>query len=276
MKSIIITSAWLLVTITLQAQPDESVPVKPLKQQIGLGIGFQQRQLLDEQKSALVYASAEYSAGLFYRKANDRSVFSLDLNFSTGNYFAKHFRNRQIYTVGYNIDGTATTDSVPVFSGILAGVFEVSYLRRIGSQATINWYIGPAIKDMLVYPENNIGLLNSLGLYLTVQAAGNINAKNRLSARIAIPLAAINSRLPWHNTATSPVWSETRTFFSKGTRLVTTNNFQSVQFNLNYTFRFASRWNLGADYTFIWLRIPYYQPMKSISNNFQLQTSYRF
>lgn len=276
MNAIKITSVWLMVTMTLQAQPGETVPVKPLQRQIGLGIGFQQRQLLDEQKSALVYASAEYNGGLFFRNANDRSVFSLDLNFSTGNYFAKHFRNRQLYTVGYNMDGTITTDSLPVFSGILSGVFEVSYLKRIASQASINWYIGPAIKDMLVYPENNIGLLNSLGIYLAVQASGNIDAKNRLSARIAIPLAAINSRLPWHNTATSPLRSETRTFFSKGTRLVTTNNFQSVQFNLNYTFRIASRWDLGADYAFIWLRIPYYQPMKSILNNFQLQTAYRF
>jgi hypothetical protein len=276
MKANKIILIGLFVTLTLQAWPQGSETVKPLQRQLGFGIGMQQRHLLDEQKSALVYSSREYMAGLFYRSISDRSVFSAELDFSTGSFFAKHFRDRKLYTAGYGIDGSVTTDSLPVLSGILTGIFQVSYLKSMGSGEKNAWYAGAALKDLLIYPENNIGILNSLGLYLTAQVARDINSKNRLSANLAIPLVAVNTRLPWHNTATSPVKSETATFFIKDSRLVTVNNFQSVQCHLNYTFRLASRWNLGAEYAFVWLRIPYYQPMKSFINSIQLQTSYRF
>jgi hypothetical protein len=276
MKTNKIILIGLFVTLTLQAWPQGSETAKPLQRQLGLGIGIQQRQLLDEQKSALVYSSREYTAGLFYRRISDRSVFSAELDFSTGSFFAKHFRDRKLYSTGYEIDGSVTADSLPVLSGILAGIFQVSYLRILGRGENTAWYAGAALKDLLIYPENNIGILNSVGLYLTAQVARDINSKNRMSANLSIPLVAVNTRLPWHNTATSPVESETATFFKRDSRLVTVNNFQSAQCNVNYTFRLASRWNLGAEYAFVWLRVPYYQPMKSFINSIQLQTSYRF
>lgn len=276
MNAIKITSLWLLVTLTLQAQPQGSLPAKPLHRQIGLGIGFQKRQLLDEQKSALVYASSEYTAGIFYRSLGEKSLFSVDLDLGTGNYFAKYFRDRWLYIHKYELDGSVTTDSFPVASGILSGFLQVSYLKKIGSGVKTRWYAGPDLKDLIVYPENNIGLLNSLGLYASLYADRNLGARTRLGAGLSVPLIAMNSRLPWHNTATDPLKSETSTFFKKGTRLVTVNNFQSFQCDLIVGFQITDRLNLAADYSFIWLRIPYYQPLKSAIHTVFLKTAYTF
>jgi hypothetical protein len=276
MKAIKIITAMLLLSLTVQAQQHESEIKKPALRQFGFGIGFQSRQLVDAQKSALVYLSREYNAGLFFKSEMARSIFSVDLDFSMGSFDAKHFRNRWLYSTEYDIDGNISEDSVPVVSGILSGQFNISILRKLPAEGSIQWFAGTSIKDILVYPENYIGLLNSLSWNANLLAVKNFHEKHRLGIQLLVPLAAVNTRLPWHNTATDPVEPEAKTVFKKGTRLVTVNNFQSLQLNVFYTHRFSSRWSIGADYDFTWLRIPYYQPMKSIQNRIRLFTTYSF
>lgn len=53
MKLLKITSVWLLLTLPLPAKPQESPQKKPSQQLLGLGIGFQNRLLLDEEKQVL-------------------------------------------------------------------------------------------------------------------------------------------------------------------------------------------------------------------------------
>jgi hypothetical protein len=274
MNAIKITLIGLLAAFPAHAQ--ESMPAKSHERQIGLSLGFQQRHLLDEQKSALVYYSAEYTAGLFFRHLKDKSIFSIDLAAGKGSYSARHINDRWFYTNTYDLDGSVTTDSFPVASGILSGLLQVSYLRKAGRGTNIRWYAGPALKDLIVYPENNIGLLNSLGLYASLYADRNFGTRTRLGAGLSLPLVAINSRLPWHNTATDPLKSETVTFFRKGTRLVSVNKFLLLQCNLNVGFQITQRLNLGADYSFVWLRVPYYQPMKSAIHTVVVKTAYTF
>lgn len=274
MNAIKITLFGLLAALTAHAQ--ESLPAQSHERQIGLSLGFQQRHMLDEQKSALVYSSGEYTAGIFFRNLKEKSIFSMDLAVGKGSYYARHIGDRWLYAYTYELDGSVTTDSFPVASGILSGLLQVSYLRKAGQGRNISWYAGPALKDLLVYPENNIGLLNSLGLYASVYADGNFGARTRLGTGLSLPLVAMNSRLPWHNTATDPLKSETVTFFKKGTRLVSVNKFQLLQFNLNVGFQLTKRLNLGADYSFIWLRVPYYQPMKSVIHTVVFKTAYTF
>lgn len=274
MNAIKITLFGLLVTLTANAQ--ESLPAKSRERQIGLSLGFQQRHLLDEQKSALVYTSGEYTAGIFFRNLKEKSIFSVDLSVEKGSYSARQIGDRWLYAYTYELDGSVTTDSFQVASGIFSGLFQVSYLRKAGRGTKIRWYAGPALKDLIVYPENNIGLLNSLGLYASMYADRNFGARTRIGTGLSLPIVALNSRLPWHNTASDPLKSETATFFRKGTRLVSVNKFQLLQFNLNVGYQITKRLNLGADYSFIWLRIPYYQPMKSAIHTVVFKTAFTF
>jgi hypothetical protein len=275
MNAIKVLTICLLLPVTLQAQQPDSGSIPFKKYQLGFGLGYQSRKLLDEQKSALVYGSHEYQGMLFFKKDKGQSIFSASLDFSLGSFNARHKPGRQLYTVDYDINGNATLDSMPVTSGITAGKFKVTALGII-SHGTIRWMAGGTIQDQLIYPENNIGLLNSLSLNAAIYAAKKINDSQTISAKLEIPVVAVNSRLPWHNTASDPVRSEIATFFKKGSRFVTLDKYQSVQFNLNYSFRVLNRWNLGADYEFIWLRVPYYQPMKSYVNRISVFTSYNF
>jgi len=275
MNAIKIITVWLLLPVTIQAQQPDSTITRVYKNQLGFGLGYQSRQLIDEQKSALVYQSKEYQAKIFFNKERKQSLFLTSLDFSLGSFYAKHQTGRHLYSVDYDIDGNVTIDSVPVTSGILAGKFKITYLRSI-SNKSLAWKAGGTIQDQLIYPENYIGLLNSLSLNATVYVSKKIQENHTVSAKLEVPVAAVNTRLPWHNTATDPVESEMSTFFKKGSRFVTLDKFQSLQLNLNYSFRVSSRWNIGGDYELTWIRVPYYQPMKSFVNRISVFTSYNF
>ncbi len=265
----------ILLSATLKAQNPDSASIHFNKLQTGFGLGYQSRQLIDEQKSALVYGSTEYQGKLFFTKEKDRSLLSGSLDFGMGSFNARHKQGRYLYAVDYDIDGNATLDSIPVTSGIVAGRIKMSYLRSISS-GTILWMAGGTLQDQLVYPENNIGLLNSLSLNAALYASKNINANHTVSAKLEVPVFALNSRLPWHNTASDPVKPELVTFFKKGSRIVSVDKYQSFQLNLNYSCRVSAHWNVGAEYEFSWMRIPYYKPMKSFVNRLSVFTSYNF
>jgi len=195
---------------------------------------------------------------------------------ATGEYASRYLGNRWLYYHTYNIDGSVATDSSFIASRILTGLLEISYLKKAGKGTNFRWFIGPALKDLMVFPENNIGLLNSLGLYVSVSAEKNLGERFCLGTGLSLPLLSLNSRLPWHNTATDPIKSEITTFFKKGTRLVSLNQFQLVQFTLDGFYKVAPRWTIGAEYSFLWLRVPYYQPMKSAVNSVLFKTTYTF
>jgi hypothetical protein len=276
MKAIPTMIACLLIPLSAQAQTEGSADVRHRSGQLGIGGGYVSRQLLDAQKSALVYISSEYQGSVFFRNEKDRSVFSTSLDFSMGTYDAKHFRGRTLFMTSYDMEGNASKDSFTLFSGIMAGTLQASYFRKVAGTGNVRWFAGASLQDMAVYPENNIGLLNSLSLDAGFQMLANLGERQTLHAQLTFPVVALNTRLPWHNTATDPVAPEMKTFFKTGTRLVTVNNFQRFSWQVNYSRRLSDRWNLGAGFAFAWLRVPYYQPMKSFVSNFKLFTSYQF
>jgi len=275
MNEIKVMTVWLLMAVTLQAQQPDSTSNRLNSYQLGFSLGYQSRQLLDEQKSALVYQSKEFQGLLFFKKEREKSMYSTSLNFGMGSYEAKDKQGRQLYSVDYHIDGSATHDSMPVTSGILTGKLKITYLRNL-SDRNIRWMAGATIQDHLIYPENNVGLLNSISLNAALYVSKNIQANQTISVKFEIPVIGINTRLPWHNTASDPVKPEITTFFDKGSRWVTLDKYQSVELNIYYSRKLSTRWTIGADYEFNWMRVPYYQPMKSFVNRISVFTSYNF
>ncbi len=75
MNAIKIITVWLLLSVTLQAQQPDSTIRRVNKYQLGFGLGYQSRQLIDEQKSALVYQSKEFQGKIFFNKEKERSLF---------------------------------------------------------------------------------------------------------------------------------------------------------------------------------------------------------
>lgn len=276
MKKSTIILIWVFACYGIQAQQSGSAEDYRVVKKLGFNAGYQKRLLLDEQKSALTYMSDEYLAGLSFIRESYGSLLHISIDAGMGNFDAKHFKNRWLYSTTYDIHGTPETDSVLVASGIVSGNLRLSYFSKLNASGKTTWLVGASVKEMLVYPANYIGILNSLGFYANVGLAKETGTRGKLQTYIYLPLIAVNTRLPWHNTATAPLDSEIKTFFKTGTKWVGPGKFRNLQLNVQYDYRIANHWSLGASYTFAWINVPYHQPLKSYLNSLQLQTSFIF
>lgn len=275
MKSLKISILLICAWIAVQAQGPGTDPPKPVEKVLGFSLGYRSRQLVDEQKSALTYTSRETLPGIFYRREGPASLFKLSVRAGTGDFYGQHFRNRWLYTTTYDLQGIPAKDSTAVRSVLTGGNVEADFLLKLNPGKRTTWLAGASIKEMMVYTDNKIGLLNSLGLHANLGVIHEISAKSKLRVNFSVPLAALNSRLPWHNTASDPIDSETWTFFKKGTRLVGPDDFRMPELDMDYELRICRGWNIGAGYSFTWLHIPAYQPLKSVLHTFQIQTSFK-
>lgn len=263
--------AWL----TVQAQEPGRELKRPVEKVLGFNLGYRDRLLLDEQKSALTYASGEYLAGLFYRREGHHSVLKIAISAGRGDFYARHFKERWLYSTTYDLEGVPDRDSLAVASALTGGNVELDYLLKLNPGRRTTWLAGASLREMMVYTDNKIGLFNSLGLHASLGLHHQLGGRSRLLANLSFPLAALNSRLPWHNTASDPADTEIRVFFKKGTRLVGPADFRMPELEMDYEVRITRAWNLGAGYRFTWLHLPAYQPLKSVVHTFQLHTSFK-
>ncbi|HLO58474.1 MAG TPA: hypothetical protein VK179_07015 [Bacteroidales bacterium] len=261
----------LIISITISAQSEI-----PVTKRIGFSAGFQNRILLDEQKSALVYRSGEYLAGLSFDRCSDRSFFSVSLEGSTGTMMPKYLGERWLYITSYDINGSPEIDSFPLMAQLYNGIFQFTYMRVLNNSENLSWLAGFSVKDYLVYPDNYTGLFNSLGIHIKAGFRLKTTARSVFRTDVSFPLIALNSRLPWHNTATDPLDSEIKTFFKKGTRLTGPDKLRLLEFSAAWDMQVSKHWALGASYGFNWLNVTYHQPMRSYVNSFRIQTHYTF
>jgi hypothetical protein len=271
MKIICNVVLLLILSIKISAQSEN-----PVTKSLGLSGGFQNRVLLDEQKSALVYQSGEYAAGLSFDRNSYRSYLSVSLEGSTGSLKPKYLGERWLYITSYDINGSPEIDSFPLMAQLYSGKFQLTYMRALNPGKKLSWLAGASVKDYLVYPDNYTGLFNSLGIHFTAGLRLNTTARSTFRSDVSFPIIALNSRLPWHNTATHPFDSEIKTFFKKGTRLTGPDKLRMLEFRAAWDMQLSRHWSFGASYGFTWLNVTYYQPMRSYVNSFKIQTHYTF
>ncbi len=274
MKSIIFIAVWTLSSVYILAQSDEMAGQDKSQKALGLRAGFQSRHLLDEQKSALTYQSTEIFAGVFYRRETQRSFLYASLSAGKGKFIPDGFNHRWIYTTEYDIYGVPKIDSVRILSQLISADIQFTWFWKFGSGKT-DWMAGTTVREMLLYTDNNTGLFNSLGIALTLRASRQIGNKSDISAALSVPLISLTTRLPWHNTATSPDKSESGTFFKKGSRLTGPSDLRMVKLDLEYNCKVLPGISLGAAYSFTYMHLTYFQTLKSYMNSIQIQTIYR-
>jgi len=272
MKKSITIVLFLLICSGISAQKSPGIAEKSIK----FNIGYQNRVLLDEQKSALIYSSDEFIAGLSFLRDGEKSIVSISLDAGMGSFDPRYIKGRWLFITSYDIHGNTSIDSFPVTSQIITGKLEADYLKKFNTGGKTLWLAGASVKELLIYPDNYTGLLNSLGLHAKLGIVQKMGDWGRVKGDFSFPVLAVNSRLRWHNTATSPLEPEIATFFRKGSRLVSFDKFRMLELNLDYEYNLARHWRIGAAWSFTWLSIPYYQPMKSYMNTVIVKTVFIF
>ncbi len=242
------------------------------------GIGYQRTWMIDKQVSPLKYQSSEKTFLLGYEYASQKRVVRAKIDGSLGKFFPTGYDQRQLYDPGYNADGTPKKDSFPLTGKLYSVNMQVAYLTALsdgfskwGSNTIhTNDYVGASLNNQLFYTDNIVrtGWLNSSSLNADYQHAILFNTRHSFNIRISIPLFARNSRLPYHNTISSPEGdSGFKTFFKQGSRFTWLADFQNIQINATYEYAIGKRTGLGLHYTGQWMHYKHEAPVTFFQNN---------
>jgi hypothetical protein len=250
-----------------------------------LGIGYQRTWMVDKQASPLKYQTSEKTFSLGYINKSAKAIFNLELNGALGDFFPTGYRNRKFYNPGYNDEGTPKKDSGHLVGTLYNARFNIGYLRKINSGFTTighsklesQRYAGASLSNQLFYTDNIVrtGWLNSTSLDAVYQHFGLLDQKHSFTIKITLPLFARNTRLPYHNTISSPDESSNlKTFFKQGSRFTSILNFQNIRVNAGYEYALNKRVGLGIHYFGQWLRYQYEKPVTLFQNNISVIASF--
>ena len=262
------------------------VGVKAMAQEnkFTLGVGYQRTWMLDKQASPLKYQTSEKTILLGYDHTGSKGIFGAQINGALGDFFPTGFKGRQMYDPGYNDDGTPKKDSSYIPGTLYNGRIKISYVRQatsgynvIGKEKLYSHnYYGASLNNQLFYSNNIVrnGWLNSASFNGEYMHTALLNTNHFFSIKISIPLFAENTRLPYHNTISSPIGeSNIKTFFREGSRFAWFGNFQNIQIDAAYEYNISNHWSMGVRYFGQWLHYSKEKPINLFQNNIAITTS---
>lgn len=267
----------LFVTVLMQAASAQ-------QSKFTFGIGYQRTWMLDKQASPLKYQSSEKTISLGYTHTSNKSFVQADVNGALGDFFPTGFFNRKWYNPSYNNDGSPKQDSGLMMGTLYNARVKLSYLRAttngystVGNNKLYSHnYAGASLGNQFLYTDNIVrtGWLNSTSFNAEVMHTTMLNTKHFFSIKLSIPLFARNTRLPYHNSISSPDGeSNLATFFKQGSRFAWLADFQNVQLDASYEYALNKNVNLGLHYFGQWLRYSKEEPIHLFQNNISLTAS---
>ena len=261
-----------------------AVAIQAQNNHFQIGIGYQQTFMIDNQASPLKYVSAEKTISLGYVHTGNKGRFKAEINGALGDFFPAGFKNRQLYDPGYNSDGTEKTDSFQIEGKLYNARVKVGYLKQIGNSSSvigtekqyINNYVGASLNNQLFYSENFVraGWLNSSTINAEYEHIAIYQVKHSFNIKLSIPLFGRNTRLPYHNTISSPEgYSGIKTIFKQGSSFSWLGNFQNIQLDAGYQYAAGKHVALGIHYFGQWLHYNKEIPITLFQNNIGVTAS---
>jgi len=249
-----------------------------------MGFGFQRTWILDKQASPLKYQGNEKTFSLAYTYNGSSGKFNTQLSGALGDFYPTGFSNRKMYNPGYNEDGTPKADSGLLVGKIYNARFNIGYARQVSSGFSMaegkskehKNFVGASFSNQLFYSDNIVraGWLNSTSVNADFQHDAILNSRHTFSIKILIPIFTRNSRLPYHNTISSPDGSNVvKTFFKQGSRFAWFGNFQNIQFDAGYEYAVNKNVGMGLHYFAQWLHYNYEKPINLFQNNVAITAS---
>lgn len=258
--------------------------IQAQKNQFQIGIGYQRTWMVDKQASPLKYQTSEKTFSLGYFHTGSKEKFNVQINGALGDFFPTGYKNRQLYNPGYNSDGTNKKDSFPFAGTLYNARVKIGYLTNVSNGYSVigkenlysNNYIGTSLNNQLFYSDNFVrtGWFNSSSVNAEYEHAAVYNTKHSFNIKISIPLFARNTRLPYHNTISSPDGDNgIKAFFNQGSRFAWFGNFQNIQLDAGYEYAVSNHVGMGIHYSGQWLHYNYEKPITLFQNNIGITAS---
>jgi len=258
--------------------------VKAQSSRFSIGAGYQRTWIVDAQASPLKYQTSEKSFLLRYLHEGKKGKLDAALTGSFGDFFPTGFQNRIWYNPGYNANGTPKKDSNLLVGQFYNARLNIGYAKAVSAghflskDATTRTYAGASLNNQLFYSDNIVraGWLNAATVNADLSHSISYRAKHSLLVKLSIPLFGVNSRLPYHNTISSPrPEADIKTFFKKGSRFASLVNFQNLQLSASYEYAVSKKLALGLNYSGQWLRYQHEKPITLFQNNIGVMASFK-
>ncbi|MFN7116309.1 MAG: hypothetical protein ACK4TA_05880 [Saprospiraceae bacterium] len=253
LKSLGLLGACLLLFGTLSAQIPSS------GNSFGFTLGYRQLTLRDQASSALTYRGNLPTLGLNWTRHTSQQIWEANLQGSYGKFFPQSAPSRMVIFLERNLDGSIDTVRVQATGSHLMLKGDVGFYHKqdFNHHSDAFWAVGARVSEELYYPQGFVspGLTNVAAVSPQVLAGvGNFD-KGLFTIGIVVPIAAVVTRLPYHQTVSKPEGpSATRSFFKYHTAVRTLNKHQEVKFRLGYQYQLGNHLSGGFFYEYAWLR----------------------
>ena len=139
----------LTIILVLFVGSTVSGQVSEIEKYLRIKGGIRNRNLLDEQKSALIYSSNQMTAAIEFGRIGPKSIITAAISGGIGNYTPKYIKDRWLYITSSDIHGVPVTDSFPLVSKLISGSMELAWQAKLNPELKrllAEFIITPAFK----------------------------------------------------------------------------------------------------------------------------------
>lgn len=250
MKQLLFVLTGLLLSSAVHSQTTNEFNLK---------IGWQQLRLKDEAASALVYKGQLPTVGFQWQHQTPQDLWQGQLQGSYGSFFPKDFPNREIIFLERNAEGGLDTVRVNARGSNILLRADLGWVRKLGTPEANdrNWQaVGANISEELFYPQGFVtsGLMNAVTFAPQAMAAFGAGSKGQFTVGITIPIAALTTRLPYHQTVSMPGGTTVSGLFKQGSQWSSVDKHQQIRIQVGYKHHLGNHWQTGLQYEFAYLR----------------------
>jgi hypothetical protein len=267
-----------IASLRVNAQEDQR-PWMPRENRIGISVGIGTHTYLDQNTSPLIYQSKPKNVRVFYQLESNDMLLTFDIDVKMGATKPKHQQNRMLLFEEENYKGEKETKKFSAGGSFLGGKVSLGAFYKIKStqESTFKVAAGLSVTNELFYPQGwtSSGMMNALSFAPKAVVQHRINAHNKLTASMRLPLVARVTRLPYHNSVSYPNSGQVSGFF-KNSVWTGPEKFIAPEVSMGYEFLFSNRWGTGLTYDLNWYNVRTENHYKALSQFFRASVYHQF
>jgi hypothetical protein len=258
---------------------EDARPWMSRENRIGISVGIGTHTFLDQNTSPLIYQSKPKNVRLFYQLESKDVLVTVDIDVKMGALKPKHQQNRTLLFEEENYKGEKETKKFPAGGSFLGAKVSVGGFYKLKStqESTFKVVAGLSVTNEMFYPQGwtSSGLLNALSFAPKAIVQHRVNAHNKFTTSLRLPLVSRITKLPYHNSVSHPNEGQVSGFF-KNSVWAGPEKFIAPELSIAYEFLFSNRWGTGLTYDLNWYNVTTENQFKALSQVVRANVYHQF
>ncbi len=247
------------------------------KNDLSIGLGYQQINFLDHLSSPLIYSSNGGGLLLGYRHHTEKSLFQLSVEGYVGEANPKRFGTREY-------DGKIKYDqplSYELSSLFIHCDIRGAYFRKISHEmaSPFTFMAGSSISESAFFADAVADFpwfFNIVSISPSIHSTFHLNDRSDIHGEIDIPVLSLVTRMPYSVFPKSATETNFASLLHQGTRIATLDNYQAVRLTFSYEYAFTNRSSVSFNYRFRWIHDSHNYQVYLDENKLSLSYSFHF